>query len=134
MFTHLGSSAAVVSTEAGESDTEDVPPAADTTLTPPKQVEAQCGSIENKVSGQQSEQGEARCGSIENKVSGQQSDVDVRLQLQADMVLTCTTLVKQTLKAVTTAAEIKIVNAFSCYGVLIGPTYSLKLLKLSIDF
>ena len=83
VFTHLGSSAAVVSTEAGESDVEDVlqqNQAADTTLKPPKQ-------------------GEGQCGSIENKVSRQQSEVDVRLQLQADMVLTCTTLVKWTIEA-----------------------------------
>ena len=118
MFGSVGTTAAVLSTETGESDEEDVPPPCptnDANLTPPKQGENQCGSLENKVSGQQSEE-------------------DATLQLQADMVLTSTTLLLSKMKAVTTQAELQIMNTLSCYGLLMGPSYSLKLLKLSIDF
>ena len=45
--------------------------------------------------------GEFHCGSLENKVSGVQSEVDARLQLQANMVLTCATLLARKIVAPT---------------------------------
>ena len=120
VFGVSGTTAAVLSTS--ESDEEGVPeegvpppcPTNDGNLTPPKR-------------------GEIRCGSFENKVSGQQSEADATLQLQADMVLTSTTLLKRRIMA-SNPAQLQSINTLSCYGILIGPTYSLKFLKLSIDF
>ena len=40
-------------------------------------------------------QGEYRCGSLENKVTGQQTEDQVRLQLQANMILTCSILLER---------------------------------------
>ena len=118
MFGRAGTTAAVLSTDTGEADEEGVPPPCptnDANLTPPKQ-------------------GESRCGSLENKVCGQQNEEDATLQLQADMVLTTTTLLQSKIRALTTPAELRVINTLSCYGLLLGPSYSLKLLKLSIDF
>ena len=117
VFRRSGTTAAVLSTETGESDEEGVPPSCptnDANLTPPKQ-------------------GESRCGSLENKVCRQQNEEDATLQLQADMVLTSTTLLQRKIKAVTTPVELQVINTLSCYGLLMGRTYSLKFLKLSID-
>ena len=78
LFVQAGIIAAVVTT-AGESEHEPEPPvyrpstpplAAD--ITPPKAHEM-------------------RCGSLENKVSGQQTEKEATLQLQANMILTCAT-------------------------------------------
>ena len=69
MFGSSGTTVAVQSTETGEADEEGVPPPCptnDANLTPPKQGEIQCGSLENKVCGQQNEE-------------------DATLQLQADI-------------------------------------------------
>ena len=69
MFGRSGTTAAVLSTKTGESDEEGVPPPCptnDANLTPPKQ-------------------GEIRCGSLNNKVCGQRKEEDATLQLQADV-------------------------------------------------
>jgi hypothetical protein len=78
VFGRSGATPAVLSTETGESGEEGVPspcPTNDPTFTPPKHGEIQCGSLENKVCGQQKEE-------------------DATLQLQVDMVLTATTSLK----------------------------------------
>ena len=55
--------------------------------------------------------------------------------LPADMVLTSTALLKRKIETLKTpATELQTLATPSCYGMLIGPTYSLKLLKLSKDF
>jgi hypothetical protein len=108
VFGRSGATPAVLSTETGESGEEGVPspcPTNDPTFTPPKHGEIQCGSLENKVCGQQKEE-------------------DATLQLQADMVLTSTTLLKRKIKALTTPAKLQLLTTLSCYGMLIGPTYS----------
>ena len=79
-------------------------------------------------------QGEYRCGSLENKVTGQQTEDQVRLQLQANMILTCSMLLERKLKATMTEAELESIGTLTCYGMMMGQTYALKLLKLTIDF
>ena len=75
-----------------------------------------------------------RCGSLENKVTGQQTEDQVRLQLQANMILTCSMLLERNLKAPMTEAELESISTLTCYGMMMGQMYALKLLKLTIDF
>ena len=79
-------------------------------------------------------QNEFRCGSLEAKVSSVQSEDDVILQLQANMVLTCSVLLKRKIEMVTSTTELEQIDTLTCYGTIIGPTYSLSLLQLTIDF
>lgn len=107
-------SAAVVTTAAESSEDEHEhgsPAAADSQNTPPKAQEI-------------------RCGSVENKVTGQQSEKEVLLQLQANMILTCATLLEEKLPT----HSLPSIDYLVCYGVVLGPTYPLKLLKLTLDF
>ena len=74
--------------------------------------------------------GEYRCASIENKVAHVQGDKDVTLQLQANMLLLCSTLLIEILNK----SNADGIEVLSCYGIQIGITYPLKILKLTIDF
>ena len=73
IFVESGITSAVVTT-AGEEEPEPVDCPTSPHIRPPKAHEM-------------------RCGSLENKVSGQQSEKDATLQLQANMVLTLTSKV-----------------------------------------
>ena len=120
IFVESGSSAANEGAEATEGADENATEGADenaegvplkvpaTNITPPKK-------------------GEYRYGTMENKLMGQQSELDAQLQLQADRVLTSTTLIHQTMKGLKNPAELN-VNTLTCYRMLMGPTNSLKLL------
>jgi hypothetical protein len=77
---------------------------------------------------------EVRCASIENSVSEQQKEEEAQLQLQANMVVTCATLLENRLKCLKNAQELRSIDSIVCYGVLIGSKYPLKLLKLTLDF
>lgn len=72
--------------------------------------------------------GEYRCGSVENKVSSTQKEESVSLQLQANMLLLCSRLLVDKINEMTD------VETLTCYGVHLGATYKLKLLKLTLDF
>ena len=72
---------------------------------------------------------ERRCVSIENKASGVQRYSETVLQLQANMVLTCATVLEYKLELST--AEI---DSITCYGLLVGMEYPVTLVKLTIDF
>lgn len=114
IFVESGIAAAVVTT-AGEAEPEPVDCPTSPHITPPKA-------------------NEMRCGSLENKVSGQQTERDATIQLQANMVLTCATLLETRLLSLTSTQELPPLDSLVCYGLLQGPTYSLKLLKLTVDF
>ncbi len=103
--------AAVVMT--GQEDEEEPEPVNSPDLTPPKAHEG-------------------RCGSVENKITGPQTEREALLQLQADMVLTCATLLEERLSSPSSTPEL--FDTLVCYGVLLGVPYPLKLLKLTIDF
>ena len=76
-----------------------------------------------------SQEGQYTCGAIENKVGSCQHDQEVRLQLQAYMMLLCAKLLSQEI------AEGHDVKQLICYGVALGVVkYPLTLLKLTIDF
>ena len=49
------------------------------------------------------------------------------------MVLTATTLLQRKIQSSTTSEDLNI-HTLVCYGMLMGQTYTMKLLKLSIDF
>lgn len=78
-------------------------------------------------------QGEHRVGNVENKVTSCRSENDVRLQLQANMMLAVSTSLKDLIINFGEKAgeEITIVT---CYGICLGGTYPLKILKLTVDF
>ena len=71
--------------------------------------------------------GGARCISVENKLSHQPSEKQATLQLQANMVLTCAGLLTRRLRK-------DDICILTCYGLLIAPVYSIKMLKLTINF
>lgn len=122
VFTQTGISAAVVSV-AGQGSEDgpdpDDPTPADVSpspnITPPKQYVVWRASVENKVGEQQKEE-------------------EAQLQLQANMVVTCATLLEDRLKSLSSAQELGSIDNIVCYGVLIGSKYPLKLLKLTLDF
>ena len=102
---------------------------------PPTETLDSCPSSPS-LSQQQSQQvvtppreGEYRCTSVENKVSSTQSERSVTLQLQANMLLLSSKVLVDKLKEKRT--DIKL---FTCYGVQLGPLYDLKLLKLTLNF
>ena len=97
--------------EAGEPPPNDQDP----NLTPPKQ-------------------GEEQCASFENKLSHHKNDLETRLQLQADMVLTCAIQLTRILDVFRTPEDLENIKILTCYGMAMGPTYDLKLLKLCINF
>ena len=74
---------------------------------------------------------ETRCVSIENKVSGVQQEIAPKLQLQANMVVTSATLLEE--KLLCRTDDIEPID-ITCYGLLVGTTYPLKLFKLNINF
>ena len=79
--------------------------------------------------------GESRCCAIENKVSEGVSMAqhdNVTLQLQANMMVLCSVLLKKIL--VESPGNAESLNIISCYGLQIGMSCPLKILKLSIDF
>ena len=76
-------------------------------------------------------QGECRCGAIENKVTHAQKETAVCMQLQANMMLLCSNLLVEKIKENKDPADI---TMLTCYGIQLGPTYALKILKLTIDF
>ena len=79
--------------------------------------------------------GESRCYAIENKVSEGVSMAqhdNVTLQLQANMMVLCSVLLKKIL--VESPGNAESLNIISCYGLQIGMSCPLKILKLSIDF
>ena len=78
--------------------------------------------------------GESRCGVVENKVFAQQTEADVRLQLQANMLMTCAEVLRRQLDMRTTPEGFESIRTLSCYGMLLGPVYALKLLKLTLQF
>ena len=78
------------------------------------------------------ERGEYRCISIENKVSGA-DDQKITLQLQANMLLLCSTLLLKMLEECS-AEEAADINILTCYGLQNGLNCLLKVLKLSFDF
>jgi hypothetical protein len=76
-----------------------------------------------------SQEGQYTCGAVENKVGSCQREGEVRLQLQANMMLLCTKLLVQEI------VEGHDVKQLVCYGVALGVVkYPLMLLKLTIDF
>lgn len=76
-------------------------------------------------------QGEYRCGTVENKMSNTQTEDSVNLQLRANMLLLCTKLLVNKILQSDDTANIKVLT---CYGLQLGLTYKLKLLKLNVDF
>ena len=77
--------------------------------------------------------GELRCGATENKMLyPSQTETDVRLQLQANMMLISSLVLLRKLEKRPEAAES--IRVITCYGLQMGPTYPLKILKLTIDF
>ena len=62
----------------------------------------------------------------------QQSPHDVTLQLQADMVLLCAHKLEQVVTSIPQDADS--LQVLTCYGVQVGLSYPLKLLKLTMDF
>jgi hypothetical protein len=76
-----------------------------------------------------SQEGQYTCGAVENKVGSTQQEREMRLQLQANMMLLCAKLLSQEI------AEGHDVKQLICYGVALGVVkYPLTLLKLTIDF
>ena len=102
-------SGVVVAAEA-----EAVPVASDPNVTPPREGEYRCISFENKG------------------IQAAQPAQAVTLQLQADMVLLSSNLLARNITSNPNDAES--INVISCFGVQMGVSCPLKLLKLSIDF
>ena len=110
-----GTSAAVVEVaetmveenEAGEEATA-------VTITPPKRGEQQSAVLEHKGD------------------RGQQKPEEVTSQLQADMIVTCVKLLQKIIQASVDAAPE--VTCLTVYGVQIGISYPVKLLKVTTDF
>ena len=77
--------------------------------------------------------GDRRCGAVEGKsIRAQKSPFDVTIQLQANMMLLCgRTLAKKMKKRPEDAESI---TCLTCYGVQVGLSYPVRLLKLSMDF
>lgn len=104
-----------LSEDGGSETCDDAASGTGTSVTPPKE-------------------GERKCGLFKNKASGQQWETDAILQLQANMFLTCSKLLKEKMASAKTTADLQSINILTCYGMLMGPMYSLKLFKLIIDF
>ena len=68
-----------------------------------------------------------------NKVSTSRSDEDVRLQLQANMMLVVAKSLKPLIKKFGENAGEKI-RVITCYGISLGGLYPLNILKLTVDF
>ena len=76
--------------------------------------------------------GELRCGAAENKMTAGQSDKAVTLQVQANMMLLASCLLRKSIEKNPDDAES--INLLTCYGLQLGSTYPLKIIKLTIDF
>ena len=76
--------------------------------------------------------GEWRCGTAENKVTAAQSEEEVTRQLQANMMLLTSHLLRT--KAEENPANADSINVMTCYGLQLGSTYPLKIIKLTINF
>ena len=118
IFRRGSSSVSVVMTD---SDSEDV--------TPPHR-----GMQSDRSEGQATppKDGEYRCVSVENKVTPVQCEWEVTLQLQANMLVLCSGLLRQKFKECPSDAEK--INILCCYGLQLGLPYPLKVLKLTVDF
>ena len=69
-------------------------------------------------------EGDYRCGAIENKVTHAQQETAACMQLQANMLLLCSKLLVHKVLNDTDSADITLLTS---YGVLLGPTYALKM-------
>ena len=76
-------------------------------------------------------EGEYRCGAIENKVTHAQQETAACMQLQANMLLLCSKLLVHKVLNDTDSADSTLLTS---YGVLLGPTYALKVLKMTLNF
>ena len=72
-------------------------------------------------------------GNVENEVSTSRSEEDVRLQLQANMMLVVAKSLKPLIKKFGENAGEKI-RVMTCYGISFGGLYPLNVLKLTVDF
>ena len=91
------------------------------------------GSRETTLNVTPPKAGERRCGAVEGKGScSLQSPSSVTMQLQADMVLLCATLLERVITSKPKDAES--IGSLACYGIQLGLPIPLKLLKLTIDF
>ena len=68
---------------------------------------------------------------LDSQLIHAQKETGVRLHLQANMMLLCSNLLVQKIKENKDPADI---TMLTCYGIQLGPTYALKILKLTIDF
>ena len=96
-------------------------------------VQTMEGSSASSVNTTPPKEGEIRYGAVENK--GSQSPKlpsEVTLQLQADMVLLCASILEKML--VSKPEDAASIKCVTCYGVQLGPSCPLKLLKLTINF
>lgn len=114
---NLESGAVIHSSKTSEEEPESVdvpgdPPACD--ITPPKTGELRCGATENKF------------------LSHVQSDKEVSMQLQAHMMLISSVMLRNKLTNKPTEADS--INIVTCYGMQMGPTYPLRIIKLTMDF
>ena len=77
-------------------------------------------------------QGEYHCVTIENKLA---RTCNALLQLQANMVVLCSRLLLNLMESLSFSHDqIRAVKVLSCYGILLGVDYDLKILKLTMDF
>ena len=122
IFRRGSSSVSVVMTEFTDSDSEDA-----LVVTPPHR-----GMQSDRSEGQAipPKDREYRCVSVENKAI--QCEWEVTLQLQANMLVLCSGLLRQKLKECPSDAEKIII--LCCYGLQLGLPYPLKVLKLTVDF
>ena len=58
---------------------------------------------------------EVRHGAVENKLNGPQTNFDARIQLQADLVVTCATQLETRVKSMKSAQEVHSIDSFVCY-------------------
>ena len=123
IFKRGSSSVSVVMTEFTDSDSDAL------VVTPPHR-----GMQSDRSEGQATppKDGEYGCVSVENKVTPAQCEWEVTLQLQANMLVLCSGLLRQKFKECPSDAEK--INNLCCYGLQLGLPYPLKVLKLTVDF
>ena len=119
IFNEVASSAAVVRLSGEEDDASE------------QTVRLPTDSPRDTLNATPPSRGESRCGVVENKVFAQQTQADVRLQLQANMLMTCAQVLRRQLDMRNTRRA-----RVDPYPVLLwhatGP--ALKLLKLTLQF
>ena len=121
IFNEVASSAVVVRLNGEEDDASE------------QTVRSPTDSPRDTLNATPPSRGESRCGVVENNVFAQQTQTDVRLQLQANMLMTYAQVLRRQLDMRTTPEELESIRTLSCYGMLLGPVYALKLLKSSLD-